>query len=336
MYDRELYPQVAAEGRADFRPVADTIGDWKRRNRQNTSGFFGHTNMIPPKIYGQEHPDWFAEIDGKRQVDAREWKLCHSNTAMVQQATLDVLKDIRKRKADKKVRVDDGFKHLQADYFIISISPTDGGGFCRSPSVSRWDPFRIACKSLPTRLPGRAPGVPRLLGRLLWSVFGSPDAADRPGRAGSPGVSDNYTRSFFYDLMATANVSFREKLEAWMPTCPHRATADFDGIPEWWGFGPLSYVEVHKVDYPWYQQHGIRGISTHASMGWASTGYTSYITSKMWWHPDADVDALRDFVKSAYSEAFEPMWRYHERLDQTRVYPSPKTRYAMPRSGRSR
>ena len=56
---------------------------------------------------------------------------CHSNTAMVQQATLDVLKDIRKRKADKKVRVDDGFKHLQADYFIISISPTDGGGFCR-------------------------------------------------------------------------------------------------------------------------------------------------------------------------------------------------------------
>ena len=76
-----------------------------------------------------------------------------------------------------------------------------------------------------------------------------------------------------------------------MPTCPHRATADFDGIPEWWGFGPLSYVEVHKVDYPWYQQHGIRGISTHASMGWASTGYTSYITSKMWWHPDADVDA---------------------------------------------
>ncbi len=131
MYDRKEYPQVSALSSVAARAATDEIGAWKRRNRQNTSGFFGHSNLISTKQYGRDHPEWFAQIDGKRQLDPENWKLCHSNEAMVQQALRDVLADIKKRKALTKPQIDDGLKHLQADYFIISVSPTDGGGFCR-------------------------------------------------------------------------------------------------------------------------------------------------------------------------------------------------------------
>lgn len=330
-YDRALYPQVNQDAQADARAAAEAVGAWKRRNRQNTSGFFGHSHLIPPQKYGQEHPEWFAQIDGRRELDPGNWKLCHANQGMVQQAIQDVLADIRRRKADKKPQVDDGFQHLLADYFIISVSPTDGGGFCRCDDCLKMGAISDRLQIFANQI---ADAVRQEFPDYWVGYYGAYSEAQMPPTVKAhPGVMvflTNYTRSFFYDLTETANTPFREKLTAWMPACPNRATADFDGIPEWWGFGPLSYVAVHKVDYPWYSAHGIRGISTHASIGWAATGYSSYITGKMWWHPDADVEALRrDFVESAFGEAFAPMWRYHERLDKARVYPSPQVRYAM-------
>ena len=47
--------------------------------------------------YREEHPEWFALVEGKRQNTAREPKLCHANPEMVEQAIADVLEGLRRR-----------------------------------------------------------------------------------------------------------------------------------------------------------------------------------------------------------------------------------------------
>jgi len=307
------------------------IGDWRRRLRHNDSGYFGHSNLIPTSIYGKEHPEWFAEIDGRRVLDPNNWKLCHSNKAMVQQAIAEVFDQIRQRKADKKVLSDVGYKHLADDYFVISVSPTDGGGFCRCAECQKMgtisDRLQIFANTI-------ADAVRKEFPEYWVGYYAAYSEAQMPPTvAAQPGVmvfTTAYTKTFFSRITDTANNSYRNKLEGFFAKCPNTAMADFDGIPEWWGYGPISYLKVHEVDYPWYRQRGVQGISTHASSGAAASGYSSYLTSKLWWHPDADVAALRrDFVNSGFGEASGPMSRYYQKLDQVGVWPSPEVLYAM-------
>lgn len=313
--------------------VGQPVGDWYRRNRHNRSGFFGHSGLISPAVYGKDHLDWYAEIDGKRQVNVPEYKLCHSNPAMVRQAIADVLEEIRQRKADTAVRVHDGYRHLAGDYFIISISPTDGGGFCRCAACRQLGPVSDRLQVFANTV---ADAVRKVYPDYQVGYYGAyAEAQEAPTVHARPGVvvfATTWTKSFFAPLAAPANNAFRQKLAAFAAACPNLVLRDFDGLAIWWGQGPFTLADVHAGDYRWYLEHRFQGICTEAHIGWGPWGYSYYLMGKLWWNPHADLAALkRDFVSTGYAEACTPMERYYRRLDAARVYPSSAVVYAMRR-----
>lgn len=311
--------------------VDDEVGDWFRRNRHNRSGFYGHSHLISTKEYAASHPEWYAEIDGVRQVEDPNWKLCHSNKEMVAQAIEDVLEDIRERKADSRLRKHDGYKHLAEDYSVISISPRDGGAFCRCNEC-------LALGSVSDRLRGFANQIAIKVREEFpdYSVgyYGAySEHQAPPGIKAEPGViviPTTWTRNFFKPLSDMSNKTFREKTEAFLTNAPRMALRDYDGLSVWWGFGPLTLADVHAEDYQWYQQQGIEGVITEAGSGWGPWGYSYYLMGKLWWNPEVDLDELKeDFVTVAYGEASGPMRVYYKLLDEAVIHPSPRNLYTM-------
>ncbi len=312
--------------------VGDDAGEWFRRQRHNRSGFYGHSGLINPKTYGQAHPEWYAEIDGVRKWEDPHFKLCHSNNAMVEQAIADTLKEIRKREADRdKETKHIGYRHSIADYSLISISPTDGGGFCRCAECLEMGTISDRLQIFANRV---AEGVRKEFPHYSVGYYGAYSEAQMPPtvKAG-PGVvvfATTWVRNFFQPLESMSNNAYRKKIEEFTTTSPRLAIRDFDGLSVWWGYSPLSLVDVHGADYPWYHKHGVEGIITEAQNAWGPWGYSYYLTGKLMWNPWADRAALkRDFVRTGYAEAAEPMQRYYERLDKAVVYPDARTRYAM-------
>ncbi len=82
---------------------------WLRRNRMGwtVSAVFGHSwSSVFTEQDFQQHPDWFALVNGKRQRP----QVCSTHPAVIDRMVEHVLK---------------------GKYDIMNISPADGGGFCQ-------------------------------------------------------------------------------------------------------------------------------------------------------------------------------------------------------------
>jgi hypothetical protein len=302
------------------------FSDWARRLRHNFPGFGGHSGLICEPKYRQSHPEWFALVDGKRQNEAAEPKLCHSNPEMVAQASKNTLAWIRE------------LKKTQPDFWIragqlrmISISPTDGGGFCRCEKClamgSPSDRLQIFANTISQAVRKEFPDY-------HVGYYGAySEAQDSPTVSADPGVvvfMTTWNKDIFRTLQDPRNKAFRKKVEGFFPKCPILAVRDFDGMTCWWGYSPVSLINVHAVDYPWYLKHGVRGILTEAVDEWAAAGQSYYVMSKLWWNPNADVEAIkRDFVEKGFGASFKPMGRYYERINREKVYLQDATLLAM-------
>lgn len=311
--------------------VGRPFGEWARHMRHNRCGFGGHSGLVAPRHHGQAHPEWYAEVDGRRRPDATHFKLCHANTGMVAQAVAEVRAALRKRRDNTNEVVHIGYRHRTSDYSTLSISPTDGGGFCRCADCvalgSLSDRLQLFANHVAASIQDEFPGQ-------QIGYYGAYSEHQEPPRVPAHEqvlvLMTSWTKSFFEPLSRPGNRAFREKVAAFSATCPKLAIRDYDGLSVWWGFGPFTLADVHAADYAWYHQHGVQGIITEAHTGWGPWGYSYYLTSKLWWNPSLDLDALKeDYVRSAYGAAAAPMRRYHQRLDDAVVYPSPTVLHAM-------
>jgi hypothetical protein len=76
---------------------------------------------LPPEKYFDAHPDWYSEIDGKRQHERAQ--LCLTNEEMTQELIKNVLETLRK----------------SPDAKIIDVSQNDWHGFCTCPKCKAVD-----------------------------------------------------------------------------------------------------------------------------------------------------------------------------------------------------
>jgi hypothetical protein len=300
--------------------------EWARRQRHNFPGFGGHSGLLCQDRYRQAHPEWFALVDGKRQHDAPEPKLCHANAEMVNQAVADTLDLIREAKRS-------GAHGPRAACSIISISPTDGGGFCQCAACramgSVSDRLQIFANIVGAAVEREFPGYG-------VGYYGAYSEAQEPptvkAHANVYVFLTTWQKDLFRTLQEPSNQAFRRKVEGFLPVCPNLAVRDFDGMPVWWGWGPVSLIRAHAGDYPWYHQHGVQGILTEAVDHWAAAGQSYYVMSKLWWNPYANVEAIKkDFVRQGFGAAFRPMWRYYERINAEKSFLSSSTVLALRR-----
>jgi hypothetical protein len=304
-------------------------GDWARRNREAACGYSGHSGLILK--YKKSHPEWFALIDGKRQADAKNPKLCHSNPQMVKQAIADVLEGIAAvKQSDRPINSQLPIAPASTGY-VYSISPTDGGGFCRCENClkigSVSDRLQIFANTLAAAVAKKFPGE-------YVGYYGAYSEAQSPPTVkAAPNVmvfATTWTKDFFQTLDDLKNTPFQKKKAAWAAMCPNMGIRDFDGMPVWWGYGPAFLGDVHAADYKWYAAHHVRGFITEGTDHWAGFGLSYYVTAKLWWNPNADVNALeRDFIQKGFGAAYEPMSRYYGHITKERGFLQSSSLLAM-------
>ncbi|MFN0078365.1 MAG: DUF4838 domain-containing protein [Prosthecobacter sp.] len=148
-----------------------------RRLRLGHSHTVAHSHswhqIMPVETYGKAHPEWFAEIDGKRKpeyyLEHHGGQVCTTNTEVIEvfaQAAID-------------------FFNAHPDRDMFSLSPNDGSGFCTCAKCKALDHGASLTDRLITFYNAIAERVAKvqptkLLGAYAYSFYREPPVKVKP------------------------------------------------------------------------------------------------------------------------------------------------------------
>ena len=277
---------------------------WMEENRFGCDikfgGHMGEAFNIKYKTELEAHPEWLAEVNGKRQPWSDSVKWCVSNTDFQRFFLSDRLASFKK--------VYDAAPDVPQS-MTISVEPADGAGYCNCEQCLKLgsDTDRIftlanlTAKAIAERYPGR-----------YVNLYAYGDHAGVPNIPVEPNV---YVLAIPYGFQRTG-LSGDDLLKAWAKKKENAlGVYDYWAIPDWSSSLPsFSYLKdvPEKIRF-WHQQHSdaFLGESTY-SIGAMGIGW--YLASKLMWNPDADEKAIfDDFYTKSFGPAAPPMKRMLER-----------------------
>jgi hypothetical protein len=269
---------------------------------------FVHTfyDLVPPKEHFATHPEWFAEVNGKRVGDRAQ--LCLSNPELL---------------AFTKERV----RQWLNDYpkaSIISVSQNDFMARCECKQ----------CKAIEDE-EGSACGP---LLRFVNAI--ADDIRDYPGVSVDT-LAYQYSRkapkitkprdnviirlcsiecSFLQPLDSPANKSFREDIESWSKIAKKLYVWDYV-INFSHYLAPHPNLRVLQPNIQFFVEHGVRGIleqgNNRAHCG-EFEEMKAWVLAKLLWNPQLKADALIDqFLNGYYGKAAPSIRAYIDLLHNT-------------------
>ncbi len=313
--------------------------EWALRNKMNGNvgptglNFWGsaHTfrRLVPPDEYFDDHPAYFALIDGKRArfEGVHRNQLCTSNPeviALVVQRMREVLG------ADPSIDV-------------ISLFPNDGLGFCECQECRKLDePGWLDVATVNRGGDRSAQGAGTLSRRLtvFYTAVAGELAKSHPGVIVKTGIYSRYLapphdrtlvgapgqlchswchNHAIADPRCEVNRRFREGLDRWREIYPKVCFYEY--------YFKVAAVElpfpiIHSMrrDIPYLHETGLYGIYTQYANNWGTIGLNYYVAAKLLWDPTTDVDALlADFYEKFYGPAARPMQQYFEALERAAI-----------------
>ncbi len=297
--------------------------------------FHTFRTLIPPDKYYEDHPEWFALVDGERKItDSKSHgnQLCTSTPELVAEVAKNMIAVLD---ADPSIE-------------IIALSPNDGGGFCECESCTALDePERDWFAKYSRRLAIFNNQVAKIVGEKhpdtlikvgAYAMYARPplDEDFRP----EPNLLYQLCHIYFchnHPLGSEAcvagetydpshnfqpNQEYAKILEQWRELSPHLFMYEYytlGGIAK--GNLPWPLVHTMRTDIPYYRDHGIEGFYTQLSGNlYHRYGLNYYIAAKLCWDPDLDPDALlEDYFSKFYGIASRPMRRYFDTLEQAMI-----------------
>ena len=273
--------------------------DWQRRNRFGgefrVSGHTGEAFNLKYRKQLEAHPEWRAMIDGERVPWSLTAKFCPANREVVDLYVRDRLEDYRnRRKRDREA------PHAWA----VSVEPADGGGHCTAPESA-------ALGSVSDRVFHVANAVARAVRREFpdghVSLFAYNQHAAVPSIPLEPNV---YVQVIPYAFQRTG-LSPDQLLDAWSAKVPRMGVYDYWSIPDWShdlpSFDPLEFGPQRLRG--WHRR-GVDSFLCESTFSSGAMGPAWYITSRLAWQPDADVEALfEELLHDCFGSASAPMRR---------------------------
>jgi len=319
----------------DFRVRWIESGEWALHNRMNVAvtvneqpvgvqwlwSFHTHFKLMPPDDYFDEHPEYFALIDGKRrsaESGQQGRQLCTSNPEVIEEMAAAVC-----RKLEEEPEID-----------ILALAPQDGGGFCTCEQCLALDEDRPEDEAWHARYSNRLAQFNNAVAAIV--------AREHPDRLIKVGAYAMYMRvPFDPDYRPEPNLAIQachtyscNNHRIAMPTCARNEEMFTKELNRWadltdhlfiyeyynkgaWGGLPYPQIHVIKWDIPYFKDLGVEGFYTQAAgRRFPVLGLNHYIASKLLWDAELDVDLLmQDFYAKFYQEAAEPMGRYWEGLE---------------------
>jgi hypothetical protein len=269
---------------------------WQRHNRQ--LGWFqihcGHAyESIVPHSLAEEHPEYFAEVDGKRPGN----QLCTTNPDVIHMGKQYVLKAFEDN----------------PNLNMISVEPNDGLGYCRCEQCRAVgtisDCVFLFANQMAEALQERFPG--KYVGLYAYSDHTEPPAFDL-----HPNVYVQLTNGFRHTKM-----TFDEEIAAWSKRAKAFGIYDYFSVFPWdWdipGKARASNLDYLRRQIPLWHRYGATTFDAESSCNWGPNGLGYYLAAQLMWDVDADADAIiADFYSRAFGEAAAPVRRYYERWQQ--------------------
>ncbi|MCC6489267.1 MAG: DUF4838 domain-containing protein [Candidatus Hydrogenedentes bacterium] len=121
------YGETMAHREFAARLHTNTVGDDPKLGGRTGYRLVSHNvaYLVPPDVYGKEHPEYFALVDGQRKLEVKGGgpQLCVSNPAVIDLVTEAVLKEIEKHPDAKN----------------INIAQMDNEDYCTCPNCAAID-----------------------------------------------------------------------------------------------------------------------------------------------------------------------------------------------------
>ncbi|MCM8758390.1 MAG: DUF4838 domain-containing protein [Candidatus Omnitrophica bacterium] len=296
-------------------PFREEVKKWLRRNRMGwtVSAVFGHSwSSVFTEQDFQQHPDWFALVNGKRQRP----QVCSTHPAVIDRMVEHVLK---------------------GKYDIMNISPADGGGFCQCNEETKSETHKKlnipSCTSLDnTGLLSYDGKTPVISDR----IFTYANEVARRVREKNPAKGCGIHAYTFYNsppvkiekLEPNLYISFVYQCAAHRDPENHKQW--FQNVSGWKkldakmivreGWGNHYYLDLPFLHYKQIitnlkeaAELGFVGVYGEGSKCFATQGPNYWALAKMMWDPYRDTSKIMDeFWQSAYGPAAEEMKNFFQ------------------------
>ncbi len=291
------------------------LQEWRRHNRMAARWMpIGHNmkRIIPPKKYFETHPEWYPEIEGKRQTegsDGRMWHPCVSSTALQGLVTDHII---------------DAFESNK-DMRGLSLALNDSGtaGWCQCD----------ACKAM------GATKEPYRHNQFTKRYLGFVDKVARPVAKRFP---DHFVTASAYASTQTPPKGMKPLPENvflvimhyyWSDQCkPLRddpyyrkvfeefARLSPGGLGIYQYYGDFHYDQLPTpawsfmdAEFDFYKKTGVRMMTIEGGNQWAVNALTYYVCARMTWDGSLDPNAIvDDFCKIFFGPAEKAMRRYFD------------------------
>ncbi len=307
---------------------------WCRRNRLGgLSVADGHrwSEIAPPEVFGEGHPEYYALRDGMRDSIPGDGK--HGNQpCLSNDEVVDVIVGYARARFDSEPSLD-----------AFSVSPNDGGHPCECERCTAIDATAEA--EADTAMPIAAEDFDHLYAgtdepvncatdravtdRLFRAVnrVAKPVATSHPGklllthlygRYRTPPIAHTLEPNVIGQYCVMGN-SFHDdaiRQRELDRLAGFSGRVDRLGVYEYYSNG--SWPEVHRVfadlvaeSVKAYHARGARYFSTQASHGFACNGINLYVLARVLWNVNSDwKEVLRDYCESGFGAAAASVRRY--------------------------
>jgi len=287
--------------------MSAATGPWLKRMRLSwvTQAWFGHswgTYVLGKKDLVAAHPEWLALWGGVR----RGPHLCTSNKALRDHIVECVLDDAKKK----------GNR-------IVSISPSDGYGFCECEHCRALDP------------PGTDYGAKLNLSNRHWDYADyiarevkkrDPDlgvgmfayTAYREPPTQIERLSDNLYVSFTFSTAYFVKPESRDEtyrqVEAWKAKGIRIVGREYWGMHYWLDLPYLFTREIAQA-MPYLHDRGLVAMYGETGKNYGTQGPNYYLAAHLMWRPHADPAPILDRFYAAFGPARDAVRRYYETFE---------------------
>ncbi len=324
----------------------EKVADWSDRQKLGSSVRFEHNHnwdwlRQDPTIY-QEHPEWFALINGKRKRPTNHYfKIETTNPELIQ---FFAEKAVSTLKADPRPNT-------------FSLSPADSRGWSQSPeSMAFYDPpyksegmdevdpteaqkrseypvmsslilkwYHDVASQVAAQYPqGRLAGY--LYGDYVWPPTKA--SMELPANFTPILCGPNYGFLLYNDVYVKR---FLDVIEAWAKVAPD-VWFYYDLPNQFWRQTLLSSdagfpggsaivtppgIGILDTIFKALVQNHIKGAYIYGESTWSNSALSNYLIAKLLWNPSLDVRKLQDeWLERAYGpKAGAVMIRFYDRLD---------------------
>lgn len=269
-------------------------------------GYFVHTltKLLSPEEFFDTHPEYFAEIDGKRRKEKTQ--LCLSNPEVLQIVTQRVLAELRK----------------QPEAGIFSVSQADNYNGCTCPKCRATDEEEGSMAGSLLRFVNRVaqavevefPDV--VIDTLAYQYTRKPPKITRPRENVCVRLC-TIECCFFHSLRdcrhddpdapnLDLSQPFTDDLLGWGKICNRLYIWDYvTNFSHFWMPHPNFAVLAENLRF--FAENGVKGVFEQgcpAVGGGEFTGLRSYLLSKLLWDPETDAAlAMEEYLFGVYGPA---------------------------------